>query len=157
MSRPQITRLSDIVIPSDATIEELVALGQYDRTSANAQAFITSANFPVTVAGPRPLSLICFGREVNAGYVVKITKQKRCSVALAEDLLCVGAHQRYWRLPLQFPVIALGSSVDVPNKGSQVLSLSRWDDHRMLDLDFYGSSWGSTCRFLLVNNGSSNI
>lgn len=146
---PDLTKLTDIVIPDDATIATLKAACGC-KESDYAKKYLTDEHFKVTVHGPRNLFLAHFKKNVTSEQVKAVVEEMGYKVALVEDLLCVGAHLEHRELQQQFPIIALGSST-VVGSDRLVPFLSRWgDDQRHLDLGSSDDKGGGYCRFLVV-------
>ena len=110
---PDLTELTGIVIPDDATIETLKSAGEYDSQSGYAELYLTSEHFKVTVHGSRNLFLAHFKRDVTSEQVEVVAKYMGYELAVAEDLLSVGAHSQHRELQRKFSIIVLGSSTVV--------------------------------------------
>lgn len=162
---PILTELKGIVIPDDATIKSLKDGGGYHAMSDYAREYLRRKGEystmsddvmlaeicpEVTVHGPRNLSLVQFKHEVTSKNVETFAEERGLNIALAEDLLCVGAHPEYRKLQLQFPIVALGASA-IFCLMRQVLCLYKWEDKPSLSMFSYKSEWPKEYRFLLVS------
>jgi len=151
MPKPVITTYT--VDINFSTLEEGIAAGKYDWANENiwTNENITAERFPITGnQGKKEVVTVHFGRLMNSSEEV-IAELNKLGYKPAEtaDLLALGKDQP--ELQRQFPIIALGSSAAVGGF-RYVPCLFEYDSRRGFSLDYFGSGWFGSCRFLAVRN-----
>lgn len=144
---PTITELVGVVLPpKDKPLDDRIKEGGYDRHNTD----ITAENFPVIRdAGPQPLFLAHFGVDMSSEEIEEWAKANGYAVANNEDLLAVGSSEQHKDLQREYPIVQLGSSVVLYGR-PHMTYLDGGRSGRQLHLRCDdGSTWYSSCRFLL--------
>ena len=144
---PIITEIGEVIMPEQATVEELVCAGNYD---AYANPEINNHFFQITCHGRRRLFLAEFKIHKDIDSVRKqVAAIGNRKLALMEDLLAVGAHPDYRELQRQFLIICLGADYWV-RQFRRIPFLFAREGKRGIDLMFFSIKWHENTRFLLV-------
>jgi len=134
-----------ITVDYSLTLEQMIALGQYDWKNDD----ITAKNFPVNGEGKKEITveLVKYESGMSSEAILADLDKNGLRPATHEELLAFGA--AFPELQRKFPIVALGSVASIFGD-RRVAFLDRYDSERDLRLRWFDGGWYARCRFLAV-------
>jgi len=128
------------------TLEQMIQAGKYDAINPD----ITESNFPVNVRdnGEVKVHLVPFDCIMKTDDVLVELNKQGLRPAELPELLALGA--QYPELQRRFPIVALGSVWQDPDRIRDVPCLYGRSSRRNLVLIHFHCGWGGSCCLLAV-------
>ena len=141
-------KVHDVLVDFEASVEELVRLGDYDWANSN----ITSPHFPTSRTGKveTKIKLFHFDQSISSEQAIREMDKAGYRPAEAHELLAFGV--KYPDVQREFPVVALGSVWRRPYGFRLVVCLYGIGVKRYAGLHWFGRGWGDDWRFAAVRN-----